>query len=185
MSNLKFVIVPGNGGGEVRNANWYGWLQRKLESAGHQCQLENMPDPVVARESVWLPFMEKELGCDENTIIVGHSSGSEAAMRYAETHKVHGIVLVSACVTDLGDANEAASGYYNRPWNWESIKANVQNIAQFGSHDDPFIPWEEQKEVAEGLSSNLFEFTDKGHFMNSRFPELLKFVSSLVEKTDS
>jgi len=36
---------------------------------------------VVARESIWLPFMEKELQCDENTIIVGHSSGAEAAMR--------------------------------------------------------------------------------------------------------
>lgn len=30
--------------------------------------------------------------------------------RYAEKHKVHGIILVSACFTDLGDANEAASG---------------------------------------------------------------------------
>jgi len=30
--------------------------------------------------------------------------------RYAEKHKVHGIVLVSACITDLGDANETASG---------------------------------------------------------------------------
>lgn len=31
-------------------------------------------------------------------------------LRYAENHSVHGLVLVSACVTDLGDANEKASG---------------------------------------------------------------------------
>ena len=30
-----------------------------------------------------------------------------------------GIVLVSAYTSDLGDALEAASGYFNRPWQWE------------------------------------------------------------------
>ena len=95
--------------------------------------------------------------------------------------QVHGIVLVSACVTDLGDENEAASGYYNRPWGWESIKKNTSVIAQFGSHDDPFIPWSEQKQVADGLNSKLFEFEDRGHFMNSQFPELLKYVMSLKD----
>lgn len=57
-------------------------------SAGVKSILKNMPDPVVARESVWLPFMEKEMGCDADTVIVGHSSGAEAAMRYTELHKV-------------------------------------------------------------------------------------------------
>lgn len=36
---------------------------------------------VTARESIWLPFMETELHCDEKTIIIGHSSGAIAAMR--------------------------------------------------------------------------------------------------------
>ncbi|XP_005111079.1 putative hydrolase RBBP9 isoform X2 [Aplysia californica] len=181
-NKVRFVIVPGNGAGDVHRANWYGWLFRKLCDAGMECCLENMPDPITARESVWLPFMEKELRCDENTVIVGHSSGAEAAMRYAESHKVYSIVLVSACVTDLGDPNEAASGYYNRPWDWESIKGNVKVIAQFGSTDDSFIPWSEQQQVVEGLSSKLFEFSDKGHFMNSQFPQLLKYLLSLAEK---
>lgn len=35
-------------------------------------------------------------------------------MRFAETYRVKGLVLVSACVTDLGDENERLSGYYNR-----------------------------------------------------------------------
>lgn len=56
---IKFVIVPGNGAGEVTCANWYGWVSKKLKEAGVSCLLQNMPDPVTARESVWLPFMEK------------------------------------------------------------------------------------------------------------------------------
>lgn len=79
-----------------------------------EARLENMPDPYHARESIWLPFMRDTLRCDAATIIVGHSSGAEAAMRFAERHKVKGLVLVSACVSDLGVENERLSGYYNR-----------------------------------------------------------------------
>ena len=30
MTNERVVIVPGNGGGDVEHANWYGWLRNKL-----------------------------------------------------------------------------------------------------------------------------------------------------------
>ena len=55
-----------------------------------------MPDPVTARRSIWLPFMKDELGVDEQTVIIGHSSGACAAVRFAETNKVAGIILVGA-----------------------------------------------------------------------------------------
>ena len=55
-----------------------------------------MPDPITARRSIWLPFMKDELGVDDQTIIIGHSSGACAAVRFAETNQVAGIVLVGA-----------------------------------------------------------------------------------------
>jgi pimeloyl-ACP methyl ester carboxylesterase len=105
----------------------YGWLASELskfESLEVICR--NFPDPYTARESVWLPFIKNDLGgslysvvvlirlrllvpigfyhaADENTILVGHSSGAEAIMRYLEKNKIHGAVLVSACWTDLGE----------------------------------------------------------------------------------
>ena len=66
--------------------------------------MEDMPDPYEAKQTIWLPFMRDVLKADERSIIVGHSSGAEAAMRYAEENKVRGIVLVAACHTDLGHA---------------------------------------------------------------------------------
>lgn len=177
---MRVVVVPGNGEGDVFHGNWYGWMFNELGQLGVNCVMKNMPDPVLARESVWIPFMRNELKCGEDTIIIGHSSGAEAAMRYAEKYAVHGIILVSACVTDLEDETERQSGYYNRSWDWTAIKNNVNVIVQFGSTDDPFIPWSEQEQVAKGLQSDFHKFTDRGHFMNSQFPELLKVVKSLV-----
>ena len=178
----KVAIIPGNGAGDVFHANWYGWLHKKLNQIyGVSCDLQNMPDPITAKERIWIPFMHDNMNCDESTIVIGHSSGAEAAMRYAEQYKVRGIILVSACVTDLGDENERESGYYNRPWDRAKIKTNTEFIVQFGSTDDPFIPWTEQQQVADGLQSELKKFDDKGHFMNSSFPDLLNLVKEKIK----
>ena len=179
----KVVIVPGNGGGDVEHANWYGSVRDGLgEIPGVTSILQNMPDPVYARETVWLPHMQKVLGCDEKTIIIGHSSGAAAAMRYAETHQVHGIILVSAYVSDLGDATERKSGYFSRPWLWNDIKKNSKFIVQFGSTDDPFIPWSEAQTVADNLKPDLRKYTDRGHFMTFQFSELLETVKEYLKK---
>ncbi|KAM3865414.1 serine hydrolase RBBP9 [Diretmus argenteus] len=180
MPLTKAVIVPGNGAGDVERCNWYGWARKQIiKIPDMRCLLKNMPDPVTARESVWLPFMEEELGCDEETVIIGHSSGAAAAMRYAETHRVFGIILVGAYISDLGDENERESGYFGRPWEWERIRGNVGHIIQFGSSDDPFLPWEEQQAAADGLQAKLHKYTDRGHFQNTHFPELIDAVQKL------
>jgi len=178
----KAVIVPGNGSGDVRRSNWYGWAANRLnEIPGFTCRLENMPDPITARSSIWLPFMKDELGVDENTIIIGHSSGACAAVRFAETHKVAAIILVGAYTSDLGDSTEKASGYFDHPWQWQKVKENVGRILLFGSTDDPFLPWSEQNEVATNLDAELHKYKDRGHFMDSKFPELIKAVTDIVK----
>ena len=63
-------------------------------------------------------------------------------MRYAETHRLLGSILVAVCHTDLGDPGEAASGYYDAPWQWDRIRDHQQWIAAYHSIDDPHIPVE-------------------------------------------
>ena len=125
--------------------------------------------------------MHDELKCDETSIIIGHSSGAVAAMRYAEKYKVKGIILVAAYTTDNGILSEAESGYFNRPWDWDKMKENAGFIVQFGSEDDPFLPWEEQSEVAEECDADFKRYTDRGHFMNSTLPELINTVKSYLK----
>jgi len=68
-------------------------------------------------------------------------------MRFAETNKILGSILVGACYTDLGDEGEKASGYYSRPWEWDAIKGNQRWIVQFASIDDPYIPIKEARYI--------------------------------------
>ena len=184
---MRVVIVPGNGCSDVSRSLWYGWLRDKLVEGGVEVCLENMPDPYIARESIWLPFMKDTMKCDEKTVIVGHSSGAEAAMRYAEKFRIAGMILVSACVTDLGCQNERESGYYSRPWDWDAITSNVKLfIRQYGSTDDPFIPWNEMEQVRDGLQRHkdykLIKFDDQGHFQENRFPDVVKVIHEVVTR---
>ena len=43
-----------------------------------------------AREHIWIPYMRDVLRVRNDTIIVGHSSGAIAAMRYAQLYPVAG-----------------------------------------------------------------------------------------------
>lgn len=172
---MKAILIHGNGGGTASDI-WLPWLARELTRLGLDVINQTFPDNVKARARYWLPFIES-LGADDNTILVGHSSGAVAAMRHAETHRLLGSVLVGVCYTDLGDGGEAASGYYLAPWQWDRIRENQQWTAVFNSSDDPHIPIAEPRFVAAQLRCSYFEFTDRGHFVDeSPFPEVVEFV---------
>ena len=106
-------------------------------------------------------------------------------MRFAEKYKVMGIILVSACHTDLGMDSERQSGYYSRPWDWEAMKKNAEIRIQYGSRDDPFIPWLEMEEVAKCLDPKFIKFDDRGHFMSRTFPEVVKEVRNIQQSRSS
>jgi predicted alpha/beta hydrolase family esterase len=185
---IKIVIVPGNGCINVRDSNWYGYAESLIAGAGGivgEVILRNMPDPAHARSQFWIPFLLNECGVDENTIIIGHSSGAEACMRLLEEHKLLGCVLVSACYTDLGLPSEAISGYYNKEWMWSAIKENAGDfgIIQFHSKDDPFIPMCEAEHVAEMLDSDFHVYDNRSHFFNdSDFDEIWGVILKKLEK---
>lgn len=110
-------------------------------------------------------------------------------MRLLESNKLLGCFLVCACHTDLGCESEAAAGvglcvfslfrrlgcfiyicsvagYYNHPWEWESIKSNAGafGIMQCHSSDDPFIPMHEAQFVADQLNSDFRKYKNRSHF---------------------
>ncbi len=168
--------------------SWFPYVKKELEMFEspnrdwkHKVRVisKNFPDPILAREEYWIPFI-KSLGADENTILVGYSSGAIAAMRYAEENQILGTILVGGYYTDLGMESEKVSGYFNKPWQWEKIKQNQKFIIQFHSIDDPFIPTEEAHFVRDKLNTEYYEFTDREHFgyptEMREFPELLEAV---------
>jgi hypothetical protein len=173
LSEVKAILIHGNGYGSV-NDHWMPWLSSELEKIGVGVIARDFPEAEIAPMKVWLPFI-KELGADERTVIIGHSSGAVAAMRYAESNKILGSVLVGCNYTDLGDEGEKKSGYYVDKWQWDKIKENQRFILQFASSDDPYIPVEEARFISKELDTEYYEYDNMGHFMfEGEFTDLFK-----------
>lgn len=174
---IKAILIPGNGEGDVNNPDfWFSFVKKSLAKLGVEVMMENFPDPVEAKAEFWLPFI-KGLGADENTILIGYSSGAIAAMRYAEENKILGTVLIAAYHTDLGMESERVSGYFRKSWDFERIRSNQKFIIQFHSADDPFISSGEAYFVRDKLKTEFHQLKNKGHFGYpfelNEFPELV------------
>ncbi|HEV2613599.1 MAG TPA: alpha/beta hydrolase [Gammaproteobacteria bacterium] len=171
----KVILIPGNGGGSPRD-NWFPAIKKELEAAGLQVIAEEFPDNNLARSQYWIPFLLDNLKTDENTILIGHSSGAIAAMRIAEKQRILGSVLVGAYHTHLNMDTEKQSGYFDTAWDWTSIKNNQQWTILFASQNDPWIPVEEPRHIHTQLNCEYHEYKNDGHFggdyFKPGFPEL-------------
>lgn len=181
----RAILIHGNGNSKPTD-NWLPYLKTELEKLNVKVDAPQFPDTGLARSSYWLPFLENELKADSNTIIVGHSSGAIAAMRYAETHRILGSVLVGAYYTDLGIEAEKSSGYFDSAWKWENIKKNQKWIIQFAGANDPWIPIKEAHVIRDYLHTDYYESPDQGHlggdYYKETFPELLEAIKKKIGK---
>ena len=183
ISNTKFMlamIIPGNGDAYMTEI-WYPYVKSELEKLGFDVIAKRMPDPIVAYINIWLPFIKEQIHNSEDAILIGHSSGAVAILRYLEKNKVKGAVLIGAYHTDLDSDLEKKSGYFDMPWDWEAIKKNAGWIIQFASIDDPFIPVEEARFVNEHTNSEYHEASRDGHFMETDFPELVDAIRNKLK----
>ncbi len=181
----KVVFAPGNGGCTTKQF-WFPYVQKELEKQGVEVVAAVFPDPELARAKYWLPFLRNELMVDQDTVIVGHSTGAIAAMRYAEQYPILGSILVGSYYTHLNIDTEKQSGYFNAQWQWEKIRNNQQWTVIFSSQDDPWIPITEPRFIHQQLQCEYHEFTNQGHFGGDydkkSFPELVTALSSNLSR---
>jgi predicted alpha/beta hydrolase family esterase len=173
----RFVFVHGNGSAATWELAWAPWLKKKLDGMGYETHFQTMPDPVGAHRNIWLPHLENEVKVGLDDVLIGWSSGATAAMRYAETHKILGSILVSPSYTDLGDESEKQSGYFDGPWDWKAIKSNQKKIALVFGDDDPYIPQSEFAYIAVHLGPDKLKIPGGGHFEKRQdMNEVLRYI---------
>lgn len=183
----RILIVPGNGCTPIRQSNWYGVFHVALGERQMESICEDFPDPYQARRDRWIPHMRSLLLDDDDAILVGHSSGAQAILRYTEEYPCRAAILVAATYSDLGDPGERASGYYphkdgSNPYNFEAMRTNCPMWYQFHSDDDPFIPLREAEQIRDGLQVvNYRMLPGRSHFFEP-FPELLETVQSILQE---
>jgi len=163
--------------------NWFQWLKTELESKGLTVWLPQLPHPEQPSLHAEADFVHANcpFPIDEETLIVGHSSGAILALILAQenTAKVGCIVAVSV-FHDNSLKWDANNSLFDVPFNWEAIQNNTEKLLFVHSDTDPYVPLEQAKYVADNCKAELLVIPKQGHF-NLEQSEGYKAFPKLVE----
>lgn len=175
---MKRVLVLHGTDGSSKD-NWFLWLKRELEEKGFEVWVPNLPvskKPNITRYNDFI-FQNKRWIFDENTSIVGHSSGAVAILgllqHLPEGTKVNTCILVGSFKDDLGW--EALNELFLEVFNFDLIKSRAKKFIFIHSDNDPYCPLEHAQYLSGRLDGELIVKKGQGHFSTGKNPEYTKF----------
>lgn len=174
-----FFIIHGIQG--YAGKHWQGWLKSNLEVSGHEVIMPTLPNSDHPDRKEWLKFLKtKTKDIDINNLIfVTHSLGAVSAMDFIEQlpKQAQGFVSVSGFARDYG---MELNSYFLKEKHIDTdlIRKNIKNISVIYGDDDPYVPKNELKYLADVLEVQPVIIPKGGH-LNSEtgyieFPLLLE-----------
>ncbi len=177
MKISKVVIFHGTDGSP--QGIWIPWLKSELEKSGVKVWAPVLPGNEKPNIDTYNEYIlkNKPWEFDNNTAVVGHSSGSVEILGLLEklpkTEKIGLSILVATFVGDLGWPELKS---LNRKFDYKKIKEKCDNFLVIHSDDDPYCPLDGAKQIADNLEAKFVLLKNRQHFSGDtkEFPELLK-----------
>ncbi len=181
MTNI--IIIHGTGGNP--EGNWFPWLKSELEKLNCKIFIPKFPTPKNQSLESWLKVFKKyKQYLDENSIIVGHSLGPAFLLNILENlnNPIKCSFFISGFIGLINNLefDELNKTFIERQFNWDKIKNNCKKFIIINSDNDPYVPLEKGKELAENLSTKLIILKNAGHINKesgyTKFDFLLKKI---------
>jgi|WetSurMetagenome_2_1015567.scaffolds.fasta_scaffold677253_1 uncharacterized protein len=180
---MKNAIIF-HGSGSTPNDVWYPWLKKKLEEEGYKVSVPVLTADDPAPLDIWLPLALKE-NYDEQTVIVGHSSGAPLILSILENLnvKIKQVILVAGFVTPL-PVDKGHNPILQNSYNWEKIKNNVNDIIFINSDNDPWGCDDKQGGLMHEKLGGTLIINSEGHMGSETFNQPYKefpFLLTLID----
>ena len=159
-------------------------------AAGLEVWLPCLPQAEQPSLCEWLNFVHREcpFAVDENTLIIGHSSGAILALLIAQENPEK--IGAAVCVSVFHDNSLKWSPndkLFDVPFDWPLIRANTANqIICIHSDDDPYVPLNQAQYVADKGDAEMIVIEGQGHFNLEKspaytgFPRLIKILEKRI-----
>lgn len=191
-SQTRVILLHGKDAGPADK--WYPWFGKAVERLGFAYAAPRLPKADNPYLEEWLAVLDK-LQPDEHTVLVGHSRGGVAVLRWLEYQppgrKVRKVILVAAnsgFVRKMAIKSETNHGFYTgQGYDFAKIRQHCNDFVVLHSKDDQWVPYEAGLENAQGLHAKFLSFDNKGHFGKGvdSIPELIEHVASVTDRMGS
>lgn len=184
----KAIILHGTQGSPA--SNWFRWLESELKSRELEVWLPELPytERPSSREHADFVRSQSPFPIDEQTLIIGHSSGAILGLIVAQesARLIGGLVAVSVFDDGPSPATkwEANDRVFDVSFDFEAVKAHTQKLLFVHSDNDPYVPLDQARRVADGCQAELVVWQGQGHFNLQQnqsyreFPQLIEILES-------
>ncbi|MQY28774.1 RBBP9/YdeN family alpha/beta hydrolase [Nocardia aurantia] len=166
--------------------HWFGWLAAQLEAEGVAVTVPALPNPTDPDRHQWAAAVAAELGVvDEHSIVVAHSLGCLAVLRYLRSltgaWRLGTLVLVSG-FTDRLPALPQLDSFVGEGCAVAGLRDHVERLVVLRSDADPIVPAAHTDRLADLLGTGVIVVPGAGHFLASdgvvALPEALAAVAA-------
>lgn len=165
--------------------NWFDWLKVELEKKGWNVWVPNLPQADKPSIDLIREFVldGEKWQLNQESIIVGHSSGAVAALGIIEALpddiRVDSCYLVGAFKDDLNW--DELKDLFVKPFDFAKIAKKASRFVLIHSDDDPYCPLDHAKFLANKLSGELIVKKGQKHFSVGTYGEEYKEFPFLLE----
>jgi predicted alpha/beta hydrolase family esterase len=152
------------------------WLKSAYEKKGYTVAVPAMPDPAIPKIEGWVQKLKDIVKPDGDTVLIGHSIGCQAILRYLETAPA-GVIFATVILIapwmeldkqtmkDEGEGGIAIA----QPWittsiDFPAVKSHIGRTLAIFSDNDPYVPLAEKEIFERELGAEIIVEHARGHF---------------------
>lgn len=177
---MKNAIIL-HGTGTKNTEFWFPYVKKKLEEKGFEVWLPQLPNAEKPNLADWLPFILENGKFTNETVIIGHSAGSQIILSLLEKLDVNvkQAILVSGYAKPLPKTENDQKN--QDEFNWEKIKGKAAEFIFINSDNDPWECTDVQgKIMADNLEGKLIIRHD-GHMGSTTYNQPYKEFPLILE----
>lgn len=186
----NYFIIHGFMGSNIEN--WFPWFKSKVDSDNCLCTIPQFPIEIDRHNyDNWKELLDVYNNnykmFNEETILIGHSTGSICALKYIleSEVKIDKLILISGFNNFLAPQeddihNKVNPTYYVKDEEIINIKNYANKIICIYGDNDPYIPQEVFHNFAKSIDAQEIIIKGGGHLNSAAgyttFEELLKLL---------
>jgi hypothetical protein len=151
-------------------------LKAAFAKKGYAVITPTMPDPATPKVELWVEKLQETVQSGEDAVLVAHSIGCQAALRFLEGMPngsgVGNLILIAPWMKlddsifekEGEEVREIARPWMETPIDFDKVKSHVIHVAAIFSDNDTYSTPSQMEFFKEKLGPEILVEHDKGHF---------------------